>query len=474
MAFAATTVWEVRTTGSDSNGGGFDPGVASPGTDFSQQDAAQITYTDLVIDAVTNTKITSAAHPFDTTSPGNFINITGGAGFTVQRVEIQSVTAGVATCDKAVGTVGSTGGTGSLGGAFASPGQAMSVAVGSNTVYVKAGTYTLSSTANIAGGRISITAGGTSANAPFQLIGYSTNRTLTNSDTPPELDAGASMAGVTVQLIFMNSNYVRVRNFKLRNPNSYAGGNTSTMLHMFGIYNLAERIDIDANNVTNWFGVFQGGTECHCFDVAVQHTNGQLGFSSGGNTCSFTACSAQNCAAIGFGGGALICFDCLSANNTGIASDGFNPTSAASSRFLNCVAYNNARSGFMLYYDTQAINCIATKNGAYGFDQVTVSNTPIAQIRNCAGWSNTLGNIQPGFPSYNQSTFQALTADPFTNAAGGDFSLNNNAGAGGTCRAAGYPSSYYTLSTSSFPDIGMAQHQDTGTTLIIKRPVITR
>ena len=39
---ASTGVWEVRPgVGSDSNGGGFDPSVASPGTDYSQQNSAQ-------------------------------------------------------------------------------------------------------------------------------------------------------------------------------------------------------------------------------------------------------------------------------------------------------------------------------------------------------------------------------------------------------------------------------------------------
>ena len=47
MALSAGVVWEVRTTGDDTNGGGFDSTVTSPGTDYSQQTAAQITYTDL-------------------------------------------------------------------------------------------------------------------------------------------------------------------------------------------------------------------------------------------------------------------------------------------------------------------------------------------------------------------------------------------------------------------------------------------
>ena len=73
MALAATTQWDVRTTGDDTNGGAFN--TASSGTDYSQQDAAQITYTDLVIGG-TNTQLTSAANPFTAAHVGNLVNVT--------------------------------------------------------------------------------------------------------------------------------------------------------------------------------------------------------------------------------------------------------------------------------------------------------------------------------------------------------------------------------------------------------------
>src|SRR5579859_4628846 len=110
MSFAATTEWDVRTTGSDANGGGFD--TSSSGTDYSQQNAAQVAYTDMVIDGTTNTKFTSALNPVTAAHVGNIINVTSGTGFTVQRVQIVSQAAGVATCDKSLGTLSSTGGHG--------------------------------------------------------------------------------------------------------------------------------------------------------------------------------------------------------------------------------------------------------------------------------------------------------------------------------------------------------------------------
>ena len=70
MALSASTVWELRTTGSDNNGGGF---VAGTGVDYSTQDNPQANGTNLVIDAVTNTVVTSASHTFDSTDVGNLI-----------------------------------------------------------------------------------------------------------------------------------------------------------------------------------------------------------------------------------------------------------------------------------------------------------------------------------------------------------------------------------------------------------------
>ena len=146
MALNAAVEWDVRTTGSDSNAGGFRAGAT--GTDYSIQDAAQITYTDLVIGG-TNTQLTSAAFPFSALHVGNIINITAGTGFTVGRYEILSVAGVIATMDRAVGTAASTGGQGKLGGALLTNATAFAFATAGNTIWLKAGTYTLTAQISI-------------------------------------------------------------------------------------------------------------------------------------------------------------------------------------------------------------------------------------------------------------------------------------------------------------------------------------
>lgn len=117
MAVHEDMVYEFRATGgAAANSGGFRSG--GTGTDRSQQDAAHATYTDIVIDGADDTKITSAADNFAADDVHNLINITSGTGFTTGRYEITAVAAGVATLDRAVGTLSSTGGNATLGGAI--------------------------------------------------------------------------------------------------------------------------------------------------------------------------------------------------------------------------------------------------------------------------------------------------------------------------------------------------------------------
>src|SRR5438105_5578867 len=140
MALSAAVVFEVQSGGSDTQcSGGFDPSVTSPGTDRSTSATAFISYTDLAIDAVTNTKLTSTAHAFTAAEVGNLIQITAGTGFTTGWYTVASVTGSTATMDRAVGTAGSTSGTGYLGGALASLGQVSGVWAGGNIAYCKLG-----------------------------------------------------------------------------------------------------------------------------------------------------------------------------------------------------------------------------------------------------------------------------------------------------------------------------------------------
>ncbi len=439
--------------------------VASPtsGTwavDYSQQAAAQVTYTDLVIDGTANTKVTSAAHPFGQNHVGNVLNITGGTGFTVQRLTINSVTVNSANCNASLGTLSSTGGTGNLGGALASPGQAGAVTQGGN-IFIKSGTYTIASTSNnVATGTLQLQGGNGQA-----VEGYGSLRG--DLGTAPLLQVANTTGTLTVLSNGGVANNNGYRFVNLTVDGNQANGNTTTGFNVtrFGALHKCTAKNCSANgfNIGSSFGgylSFCAATGCTTLPAfALQGTN------------VLFACEAYSNTATGFSSSNLTDrFDrCLSYLNSGASSDGFALNSEASA--LGCVAYGNGRDGFRIpNSNTQGnlllANCIAEGNAGLDYNlQNGGSVSPLVILVNCAsgptsGTKFSLGT--GGLPSHNVGFITQTAGSFFTNAAAGNLALNSTTGQGALLRAAGFPSTFPAGTTASFSDIGAAQHQDAG------------
>src|SRR5689334_2231881 len=124
MTIGATTVWRVRAGGADTNGAGYDSGIASAGTDYTQQDAAQLSLTDLVCqvsDDAGRLKIRSATGGFTSAMIGNALRVSAGTGWTTGYYFITAVSStNLCTVDRSpAGGADRTGGTGAVGGAAA-------------------------------------------------------------------------------------------------------------------------------------------------------------------------------------------------------------------------------------------------------------------------------------------------------------------------------------------------------------------
>src|SRR5579872_553978 len=144
MAIAAGAVWEIRPGGSDVNGGLFLASQPGAGSDYSQQDAAQLSFSDVVTNG--STTVTSATGGFTAAMVGNGINIAGVCYVIATRSSTNSI-----TVDRTIGAA--SGQTANVGGALGSPGYCAGQAVTGNQIWIKAGTYTLtSSSANVSGG----------------------------------------------------------------------------------------------------------------------------------------------------------------------------------------------------------------------------------------------------------------------------------------------------------------------------------
>jgi hypothetical protein len=123
MAINATVQWRIRTGGSDDNGAGFDPDISGAGTNYTDQDAAQLALTDLATSGAGSTTLTSAAGGFTSAMIGNAIQIRSGTNFDAAYYFITAHTdTNTVTLDRSpTPTAAGSGGSGKLGGAWSHP-----------------------------------------------------------------------------------------------------------------------------------------------------------------------------------------------------------------------------------------------------------------------------------------------------------------------------------------------------------------
>lgn len=447
MSRPLTTVFEIRTAGADSQGGAFDS--ASAGTDYSQQDSPQLTITDVV--TLGTGTVTSVAGGFTAAMVGNDINIAG----TPYRITARTNTNTI-TVDGSPGAA--TGQTGKIGGAYGSLGFVAGIATSSSKIHVKGGTYTVSTTTpNVSGGPLDWFAGtpsGDGADSAVQINGYQTVRL--DDGTQPVIQIASS--GVTSISVFKIGPRVIIRNIEVdgQSKTGIRGiyfGYTDGCVYRCTIRNCTD------NGIM--LGAKQSAVRCR-----VTNCSGDGAFVLGADQgCTVVACVADNNGTYGFAGGGSAVIGCISVANTGIGFD----VQGHGSTVCNCTSYGNSGSGFQSWSGTQGaakfVNCVSYGNGAYGFSEggtvamlinvFTGSNTSGAYL----AWVTSAGN---GFRPTQIIGQTALSGNPFVNPSGTIssiedawtfFALNNTAGAGAVCRAAGM---------IPYADAGAVQHQDSG------------
>ena len=417
MSLPAATVWEVRNGGSDTNGGGFVRGGS--GTDWSQQTSPQYSVTDGVL--VGTTTVTSATAAFGTDVVDNIANVDGAWYRIVSRTNSTTI-----VVDRNTGS--GTGKTIKIGGAFASPGMAGSVMVAENWLYIKynASAFVLSSASNnVAGGTLTPPSGNQDDGGDHftYIIGYDTTRSRDNRDAnrPTVQVPGAGVTSVNV------INTVNVSNCVL--ANLIVDGNSKTGIVGFYCGNVAQVIyRCDALNCPTQ-GFNSAGGSSHMMFKECYASGSGTGFYGLGAIC--VECVCQSGAGFDIEGGALIRCIADSCSDFGFKINDFTIVD-------HCVSVNNTNDGFVAEYFNsggECFNaCIAYGNGGYGWQTRAGFNMGYGvSLFNCAGGSNTSGNIRGSTTAMNIG-FVTLTADPFTNRSGHDFSLNTAAGGGAALR----------------------------------------
>ncbi len=449
-AIAATMQWDVRTGGVDTNGGGFDASAAIPGQDFSQQNAAQVAFTDLVIGATT-THLTSALNPFATCTAGvgycgNVINITGGAGCTVGWYEILSTSTITATMDRSVGTAASTC-TGNLGGSLLTLAKAMALTTVANmTIHQKSGTYTTSATQTFPAVSFSWHGyGSTHLDGGAKPLNKNTNGSANNfsngtTDIVAWIDnveinqsAGTGFAGIANQ---SHAFYLTVTNSKFSGNMSALFGSAANQGAFRSL--LCENDEFSATNTavtSDCGGIFR---YCYFHGCAGDFTDTtsaaipQLLYFEG---CVFTGSTTNS-----------ISLNKLSLMLRHSAFYGITSNNQA-------IWMPNANLQYIWVEDSVFYNISGGGNAAcFRLN----SATPILVNRANAFDSSTLNFSTPGWTK--SSTDVTLTADPFTAGGSADFSLNSTAGGGALLKNQGLPLT--TAEGNNYIDIGPLRHQD--------------
>ena len=432
MALQATTVWELRSDGSDNNGGGYTSG----GTDYSQQAAAELNPTDLAM-AQSSTTLTSATGGFTSAMVGNVIQITAGTNFDTGWYEITAYTnTNTVTLDRTAASGGNgSSGTGYVGGALASFGIIGKICtdhgVAGWTFYVKNGTYLCSTTStNVSGGFIDLSG---SYDKALTIKGYDTDRTGDWGTNRPTMDANG------------------------QNANDYM---IESDCNAAGEAFVLQNVIVDCDSGADLNGVNGGGSQyakLYYVDILNVGT-GEVGVlsaacvrckSEGSGTRGFFTCICYGCISIGHTKGydTSYCVCCIADGCT----SGFYDSYLA----VNCTSYNSGGDGFdFADRGTLHINCYAGENGAYGFDL-----NGSAALYNCAGYSNTSGNVNGG-PAVDIGFNSSITGQPLTDPGNDDFYPDNTANEGQELRAGGLGVYGQSGSSAHGIDIGAVQHAD--------------
>ena len=444
-ALDAATVWEVRTAGADTNGGGYSGTTNTDMSIFDNKNAAgctscqSATVNISVTDGVTNgtTNITSTTANFSaaggTDLRNNVIYVAGGTGSVAAAwYKVVSVTNSTTiVVDRATGLTAGTGVTINIGGALLSPAIAAASAIATNIIYIKNGTYSITSaSSNVAGGVIT-------SNVTSLWIGYSTNRTQTNTDTRPIIQTNVSTATqvTTNAATFYNINF---------------DGNSQTAAkwNAGGAY---------AHVKVSGFNTASSGTSM-CDYCEITGNSASM-FLSGAGVVSNSEIHGNTATQLGF-----VLLRSLVYSNTGATTDGFSAAEAYGNVF-----YANGRDGLAAganfgYW----VNNVAEANVRYGLNPSSTIKVLENNFtyNNNGGTGNTQILLTAANPLVQIGSVNITAGSPFTNAAGGDFSLNSTANQGALVRAAGFPASYPLGTTASALDGGAAQHAGSSTVTI--------
>lgn len=455
----STAEWEVRTTGADTNGGFFSS--ARSGTDYSQQDAAQIAVTDAVTDGTAT--ITSATANFPTNLPGNGCYTAGGTGsITAAWYEVVTRNSSTSiTVDRSTGLTAGTGVTLNCGGALATIQKGLDKMVQENTVWIKATTWTITTTLTTLDG-----------NGEFKIRGY--NSTHGDRSTKPLITTATNSTTIftvtpTTSGIYRFdnlslSNTATTRDVGIKAVSSYATINVSDMV----FDGFTHGILADGSTVGHSLGVGIVSSEfknCSLSAATITYTgmnthgNYLHDLTKDGFVGSLTNQSSSHVFNIFANIGRYAVYHPNGSASIGVSNNTFYTvgTTFTGNPFPNIAVGNSIRAATVVnnvFYGGSG----ASSNHYLGSDGCSADCIGEVVARNNAYDSVGIGPA----PRYIAIGDQSLTADPFTNAASGDFKPNSTAGGGVLLKSNAFPGTFPGGTSIGSFDIGAVQTGSSG------------
>lgn len=439
MAINATSQWRIRAGGNNINGGGYDPGISGAGTDYTDQDSPQLNLSDFATSGAGSTTLTSATGGFTSAMIGNCVRIASGTNFQAGYYFITAYTnTNTVTLDRTPSSGGAgSSGVGRLGGAFA----------GINALHNGGGAALPSITTPLAAGHTVFIRGSGSENPGSADYTYTTYYNFPSSNN--------------------TSGKIKFIGYNGRPRIDSAG-----LLFYQATY-FCENLHLKATSASNGvYGFINGGWIYNCwFDQAGYDMTGvsciscedSYFFNTGststgtlpaidknglyGGNISRNFINGWKAKGINFTALATISFNVI-ANCKGDAIFGYNLNNTSYYyRVENNSTYGNTGSGLRFdgsgdSYALSISDNIFESNSAYGINfsagTQALNDRNIREFNRRNFFYNNTSGPRNGISA---GIFDVtLTSSAFTNAAGGNFSLNNNAGGGALVRAgAVYP-----------------------------------
>ena len=230
----------------------------------------------------------------------------------------------------------------------------------------------------------------------------------------------------------------KLQNLKLSNTNATKTASYAVYRTLNSVSMILENVVLDQTN--NWYRGVSGNIasgdlqaiNCdisHCVDYGIRTNAAQ---------------KLLNCRVRNNGGSGVLerarghYISCIFSGNSGygVQWDG-NP--GYGSAFANCIVKDNTSGGLYVRstysgINTSIVGCIFDSNGGYAIDLSSAdSELHHSIVENNAFYNSTTSNYR----TYDRGGI-TLTADPFVDAANGDFNINNAAGGGAVLRSTKY------------------------------------